>query len=120
MVRVVGLEPTMFSHLGLNQAPMPIRVHPHIALLFTGVHRCANQPGMVYIYEKLIHIKPRYASSRRNCDQIAPKVSALRHLAGEVGVEPTTHGLTVRCANHYATLPYYLVLTFRFIELLRD
>ena len=26
-------------------------------------------------------------------------------LAGEVRFELTTHGLTVRCANHYATLP---------------
>ena len=77
------------------------------ALLFTGIHRCANQPGMVYIYEKLIHIKPRhacvflkgqranalktslYASSRRNWDRIAPKISAFRHLAGDVGIEPT-------------------------------
>lgn len=29
-------------------------------------------------------------------------------LAREVRFELTTHGLTARCANHYATLPIYL------------
>lgn len=35
MVRVRRVELLMLTHLGLNQAPMPIRVYPHIrALLF--------------------------------------------------------------------------------------
>lgn len=36
------------------------------SFLFMGILRYDNRPGMVYIYEKLIHIKPRatfYASS---------------------------------------------------------
>ena len=36
---------------------------------------------------------------------IRMRVFIIRTLAGEVRFELTTHGLTVRCANHYATLP---------------
>ena len=43
---------------------------------------------MAYIYEKLM-AKPRHASSRRDWDRTAPKISAFRHLAGDVGIEPT-------------------------------
>ena len=61
MVPIKGFEPLRRKHGNLNPACLPIPPNRQNALLFTGVHRCANQPGMVYIYEKLIHLKPRYA-----------------------------------------------------------
>lgn len=77
LVSDVGLEPTRARHKNLNLGCLPIPPIRQMgqgaeALLstnsffFTGIHRYDNQPGMVYIYEKLIRIKPRatfYASS---------------------------------------------------------
>ena len=106
MVRARRVELLMPQHLGLNQAPIPIRVRPHNALFFTGVHRCANQPGMVYIYEKLIHIKPRLvltsSDNRTNNLYLSMKSwlvltssdnrtnNFYLSMAAPVGLEPTT------------------------------
>ena len=110
MVRGVGLEPTMLSHLGLNQAPMPIRVHPHIAslhfIILSTLRRLLRVPWLIFTRNSWL--KPRYASSRRNCDRIAPKVSVLRHLAAPVGFEPTTLRLTAACSTGWAKGPYWL------------
>ena len=89
------------------------------SFFFTGIHRCDNRPGMVYIYEKLIHIKPRatfYASSA---------LSGFGKFFLTLGCPggARTHDTLI---NSQVLLPAELqgnidlVLTFRFIELLRD